>query len=136
MPGGDRKGPLNMGPLTGRGAGYCAGGDTPGSSNATPGGGRGLGWRGGGGGQGQGRRRGFGFSGRCGSGGTGGGGWRAWFPFSSWPGWLGSGAAPAAAEPGSALQRQVLADQARALRAELDAIERRLAELGEASQSE
>ncbi|MBN1289268.1 MAG: DUF5320 domain-containing protein [Actinobacteria bacterium] len=30
MPGGDRTGPSGMGPLTGRGAGYCSGSDTPG----------------------------------------------------------------------------------------------------------
>lgn len=30
MPGGDRTGPRGLGPLTGRGAGYCAGNDRPG----------------------------------------------------------------------------------------------------------
>ena len=41
MPGGDRTGPLGMGPMTGRGAGYCAGFAVPGYLN--PAGGRGLG---------------------------------------------------------------------------------------------
>jgi len=49
MPGGDRTGPVGMGPMTGRAAGFCAGFPVPG--NATPGGGRGMG---------MGRARGFG----------------------------------------------------------------------------
>lgn len=55
MPGGDGTGPLGMGPMTGRAAGYCAGSDVPGYANAIPGGvggrGRGMGF---------GRGRGFG----------------------------------------------------------------------------
>ncbi len=58
MPGGDRTGPMGMGPMTGRGAGYCAGSPAPGFMN------RGFG--GGGGGFGRGR-------------GGGGQGWRNWF---------------------------------------------------------
>jgi hypothetical protein len=45
MPRGDRTGPAGMGPMTGRGAGYCAGYGVPGYAN--PMGGRGAG-RGGG----------------------------------------------------------------------------------------
>jgi len=47
MPGGDRTGPLGMGPMTGRAAGFCAGYPIPGYLN--PVGGRGLarGFRGG-----------------------------------------------------------------------------------------
>jgi Family of unknown function (DUF5320) len=52
MPGGDRTGPMGMGPMTGRAAGYCAGSAVPGFMNAP--GGRGFG--GGGGGQGGGGR--------------------------------------------------------------------------------
>ena len=37
MPRGNRTGPEGEGPLTGRGAGYCAGYLTPGYANATPG---------------------------------------------------------------------------------------------------
>ena len=52
MPGGDRTGPMGMGPMTGRAAGYCAGNEVPGFAN-TPGG-RGYGGgRGGRGGRGR-----------------------------------------------------------------------------------
>ena len=53
MPGGDRTGPAGMGPMTGRGAGFCAGYSVPGYMN--PVGGRGYwGWgRGQGGGRGR-----------------------------------------------------------------------------------
>jgi len=53
MPRGDRTGPLGAGPMTGRGAGYCAGYSVPGFMN--PVGGRGFYGRGGG----RGRRGGF-----------------------------------------------------------------------------
>ena len=55
MPGGDGTGPLGMGSMTGRAAGYCAGSGVPGFANALYG--RGLGgWgRGRGGGRGRGR---------------------------------------------------------------------------------
>jgi len=43
MPGGDRTGPLGYGPMTGRGAGYCAGYTAPGYANAAFGRGRGFG---------------------------------------------------------------------------------------------
>jgi hypothetical protein len=36
MPGGDRTGPAGLGPMTGRGAGYCAGFDVPGYANPVP----------------------------------------------------------------------------------------------------
>lgn len=49
MPRGDRTGPAGQGPLTGRGAGFCAGFSVPGFINLTPGRfpkrGRGLRWR-------------------------------------------------------------------------------------------
>ena len=55
MPGGDGSGPAGMGPMTGRGAGYCAGFSTPGYGNPAGGryfragrgsfGGRGRGYR-------------------------------------------------------------------------------------------
>jgi len=56
MPGGDRTGPMGEGPMTGRGAGYCAGYAAPGFAKPGPGWGRGLGL-------GFGRGRGFGW--RC-----------------------------------------------------------------------
>lgn len=57
MPRGDGTGPDGLGPMTGRGAGYCAGYDRPGYMNPAVGG-RGLarGFRGG---RGRGRGRGF-----------------------------------------------------------------------------
>lgn len=53
MPFGDRTGPAGLGPMTGRGMGYCAGFPTPGYVNPRPGrwfpwacfGGRGRGYR-------------------------------------------------------------------------------------------
>ena len=68
MPGGDRTGPLGMGPMTGRGAGDCAGTDIPGSSNITSGRGRGMGF-GRGRGFGRGMRRGLGWIGAIAAGG-------------------------------------------------------------------
>jgi len=50
MPGGDGTGPMGMGPMTGRVAGYCAGYSAPGYANFIPGRGMGLG-------RGSGRRR-------------------------------------------------------------------------------
>lgn len=55
MPFGSRTGPQGLGPMTGRGAGYCAGYPLPGRGLGR--GGRGLGW---GRGFGRGRGRGFG----------------------------------------------------------------------------
>ena len=52
MPGGDRTGPMGMGPMTGRGAGYCAGSPAPGFMNRGAGFGRGVGFGRGGGGRG------------------------------------------------------------------------------------
>lgn len=56
MPGGDRTGPMGMGPMTGRGAGFCAGYGIPGFMN--PGVGWGMGPRGGRGSFGRGGGRG------------------------------------------------------------------------------
>ncbi|HOF40036.1 MAG TPA: DUF5320 domain-containing protein [Candidatus Hydrogenedentes bacterium] len=71
MPGGDGMGPMGMGPMTGRAAGFCAGYAVPGYMNVAPGrggwgGGRGAGW---GGGRGGGR------------------GWRNRFFATGQPGW-------------------------------------------------
>jgi len=64
MPRGDGTGPMGMGPMTGRAAGYCAGYPVPGFMNPTPGGGfggMGRGWgRGRGVGRGGGWRAGYG----------------------------------------------------------------------------
>jgi len=57
MPGGDRTGPMGMGPMTGRAAGYCVGNQVPGYTSTPGGAGRGFG--GGGGRGGRGRRNRF-----------------------------------------------------------------------------
>jgi len=57
MPGGDRTGPVGMGPMTGRAGGYCAGYGAPGYMNPVLG--RGFGW-------GAGRGSGFGRGGGMG----------------------------------------------------------------------
>lgn len=82
MPGGDRTGPLGMGPRTGRGAGYCRGYGMPGFANPMFGGGRGFG-RGFGGGFGFGRGR----------------GWRNRYYATGMPGWARAGDYPYAREP-------------------------------------
>lgn len=59
MPRGDGTGPNGQGPMTGRGAGFCAGYNTPGYANPAGGMGRGMAWRrgrGGGFGRGWGNR--------------------------------------------------------------------------------
>ncbi len=63
MPGGDKRGPDERGPMTGRGLGYCAGNDRPGYATAEAPAGRGGGFGrrfGRGAGRGYGRGRGFG----------------------------------------------------------------------------
>ena len=61
MPGGDRTGPMGMGPMTGRAAGYCAGYPVPGYMNPYMGRGPGMAWgRGFRRGGGRGFRRGYG----------------------------------------------------------------------------
>jgi hypothetical protein len=106
MPRGDGTGPMGMGPMTGRAAGYCAGYAAPGFAN--PMGGRGFGF------WGRGRGRGF----------------RHWFHATGLPGWMRGGAyaGPSPqADPG--VRKQVLENQAEALQSELDAIKRQIAEL-------
>ena len=62
MPGGDRTGPRRLGPMTGRGLGYCAGYDILGIARS-PGMGFGRGWNPGRGfGYGRGRGRGWGYN--------------------------------------------------------------------------
>lgn len=56
MPFGDGTGPRGMGPMTGRGAGYCGGYGRPGYANNAPGRGFGCGHGWGGGGRGWGMR--------------------------------------------------------------------------------
>ena len=121
MPGGDRTGPMGMGPMTGRAAGFCAGYPVPGYTN--PVGGRGYwGWGRGGG---RGRRNWFYATGLP--------GWaRAGY---GWPAWGGAvnphayGGAPLA--PGLTAQQELdgLKGQAEYLEDSLDGIKKRIEEL-------
>ena len=112
MPGGDRTGPLGQGPMTGRGAGYCAGYGMPGFMNPVPGRGFGMGF---------GRGRGFGGGGR---------GWRHWFYATGRPGWtrFAESAAPLQ-QDNPELEKQALKNQVEALQSELDFIKKRLEEM-------
>ena len=107
MPRGDGTGPMGMGPMTGRAAGYCAGYPVPGYMNPIPG----RGW-----GRGFGRGRGFG----------GGFGWRGWAG-------VGGFAPPAApwayGQPTAQEERTVLETQMQALQAQLDSVKQRLEEV-------
>ncbi len=110
MPGGDRTGPAGLGPMTGRGAGYCAGYSVPGYMN--PGPGRGFGF-----GRGFGRGWGRGF------------GWRRMsYPYGANYDY----AAPYSAYPERIPPEQeanMLAEQAKALGNELEAVKKRIKEL-------
>ena len=125
MPGGDGTGPMGMGPMTGRAAGYCAGYAVPGFMNPMPG--RGMGW-----GRGMGFGRGFG-RGR---------GWRA----AAW-GYPATAYAPAAAFPpyGAATyappmpaeaELQTLRTQADYFASALEEIRKRIEELQAAQKQE
>ena len=110
MPGGDRSGPMGMGPMTGRAAGFCAGYDVLGYVNPMPGRGFGMGW-------GRGR------------------GWRHRYYATGLPGWARFGRAPAwgygpYAGPLTREQEvESLKTQAGWLKEQLDAINRCLTEL-------
>ena len=115
MPAGDATGPMGMGPMTGRGAGYGGGFPGPGYTNPVPGRGWGMGFgwrvgfgRGRGGGRGRGSRHGY-----CAMG----------APF-----WARAGVPFRADAPADA-EAQVLRAQAEYLERTLEDIRRRLAEL-------
>ena len=103
---------MGAGPMTGRAAGYCAGYGAPGFMNAGPGFGFGRGF---------GRGRGGGFG--------GGRGWRHWYHATGVPGWARAGWPVADVKPDPAALKQMLAAQAEALQAELDAVKKRQQEL-------
>lgn len=126
MPAGDGTGPMGMGPMTGRAAGYCAGYDAPGYANPVPR--MGMGWR-----------RGWG-------GGWGGGrGWRNMYYATGLPGSKQRGArygyapawgvppagayGPYAAPPAPEQEIEYLKTQAEWLQEQLEAITSRIAEL-------
>ncbi|MEN6321112.1 MAG: DUF5320 domain-containing protein [Syntrophaceae bacterium] len=120
MPRGDGTGPMGMGPMTGRAAGYCAGYGIPGYVNP----GYGSGFRG----------RGFGGGGR---------GWRNRFYATGLQGWrrFGQYGAPYAygepyQKPDPELEKQFLTEQAEQLQSELDGIRKRLSEIESADKAE
>jgi len=107
-----------MGPMTGRGAGYCAGYDVPGYMNAAPGRGPGYG-------------RGVGY----GRGGWGHGhGYRHWYHATGLPAWARFpaspwGAAPEWGAPTKEQEAEGLKAQAEWLQEQLNAIQQRIDEL-------
>ncbi|MGA1845063.1 MAG: DUF5320 domain-containing protein [bacterium] len=127
MPYGDGTGPAGQGPMTGRGAGYCAGYGAPGYANPIPG--RGFWGRGG---------RGRGFWGR-----GGGRGFRHQYYATGLPGWARAGygrlawGGPAVYPPPGAAysgpdkeqELQMLKDQADYFTEALDGIKKRIDEL-------
>jgi hypothetical protein len=123
MPRADGTGPMGMGAMTGRAAGYCAGSRAPGYANPIPG--RGLEM-----GLGTDRRpRGRGFGG-------GGRGWRNMFYATGLPGWMrfGGNAAPYGyptpyQKPDPEMEKHALKNQAEALQSELDFIKKRMGEI-------
>jgi len=109
MPGGDRTGPLGMGSMTGRGAGFCGGLSAPNFAGAGRGCAMGRGLRYGGGGRGR-RNRYF---------------------ATGQPGWMNYGGyAVDSSRPDPAVEEQMLKNHIERLRQELCAIDKRLAELG------
>lgn len=122
MPGGDRTGPMGMGPMTGRAAGYCAGSGEAGYAVPIA-------------------RRGFGMGfGR-------GRGWRHMYYATGAPAWMRSGPyggpyggaypyPPPYHRPDPQMEKRDLQSQAAALRSELDAIEKRIAEIEGAPEGE
>ena len=115
MPRGDATGPMGMGPMTGRGARYCAGFGMPGYSNNAVGRDFGMGFG-----------RGAGVGGRRGRG--GGFGFRNRFVTTGLASFGGIFAGPYQnADPEK--EKQALNYQAEALQSEMDAIKKRLDEL-------
>ncbi len=116
MPAGDGTGPMGVGPMTGRGAGYCAGLSTPGYMNPMPGRGWGIGrrWVGWGRRRGRGRGRGWG---------------QAYYPVDVPAAEGASGMTPHGARPSGEHELRALRTQAEYLEDTLNDIKKRLAEL-------
>lgn len=122
MPAGDRTGPAGLGPMTGRAAGYCTGYPTPGYAN--PVGGRfGMGFRRGFG-RGFGRGAGRGYRGRAF------GGYPAYPAYAPVPPAYGM-PYPSSGTMDSKQETELLQAEAKDIKAELDAVNKRLAELKE-----
>lgn len=108
MPGGDRTGPMGMGPMTGRGMGFCAGNAAPGF---TTWGGRGMG------GRGRGWRRQFYATGLT--------GWQR--QAAGWP--VSGGVVPAPVSVDPQAELQALEQQAQALTQALESLRGRMEQL-------
>ncbi len=117
MPAGDGTGPMGMGPMTGRAAGYCAGYGVPGYTNPAPG--RGY-WGSGRGSFGRGR------------------GHRNWYYATGLPGWARGGAwsrypyapvAPYFAQPTAEQEVDILKQQAEYFQNALTDINKRIEDL-------
>jgi len=121
MPGGDGTGPMGMGAMTGRAAGYCAGNSVPGYM--TPGVGRGWGM-----GVGRGRRFGRGL----GLGFRGGRAWGGYAPY----GVAQQAVAPWTAGPTPEQELNMLKGQSEYFAGALDDIKKRIEELHAAQKSE
>jgi hypothetical protein len=120
MPAGDGTGPMGFGPMTGRGAGYCAGFPAPGYTNPMPGRGRGMG-RGWGRVRGWGRGRGWGYG---------------YYPMSIPGAAPVYGVPPYSGAPSGEQEAQALRTQAEHLEGALDDVKRRIAELEAAREQE
>ena len=104
MPKGDGTGPMGMGAMTGRAAGFCAYYGMPGYSNPS-------------------RSRGFGGHGGCHGG-------RRRFYETGLPGWMRlSGYAAPDQKPDPEMEKQALKNQTDALQSEMDLIKKRLSEI-------
>jgi len=151
MPGGDGTGPLGMGPMTGRAAGFCAGYSMPGYANPISGRGGfgfgrgwGRGWFGGGRGRGRGWRNWYGATGLPGWAGYGMGlpAWGGWGAYPSYGGPYGYPyyGAPYGSPYGSELTPQqeadMLKEQAKAIQEELQSINERISTLEKAATEE
>jgi hypothetical protein len=123
MPRGDQTGPMGIGAMTGRAAGYCAGSGVPGYAHPAPGRGFGTGF---GSGRAAGGRGAGGFGRRC----------RNVFHATGHPGWMrfGGYAGPYGypttyPKPDPEMEKRALKNQAEALQSQLESIQKRLAEI-------
>ncbi|NLX20471.1 MAG: DUF5320 domain-containing protein [Phycisphaerae bacterium] len=120
MPAGDGTGPMGMGPMTGRGMGYCVGNTVPGFASPMPGRGLGMGF---GRGRGGGRR-----------------GWRHQFYATGLPLWA-RGQAPGVGVPfvaasASVNELEMLRNQTSQLAKTLEQVQQRIAGLESAESKE
>jgi len=128
MPRGDGTGPIGLGPMTGRAAGYCAGFGVPGYANPIPGAGyfgKGRAFFGRGGGRGR--------------------GFRHWYWATGLPGWLragygypafGVGVNPYAPEITPKQEADILKNEAEVLKEQLEDIQSRIETLEKAQSQE